>query len=296
MRAAVIAGAPGSTVGSRLVATRRPAWLLSGLVRCGLCGGGMTVVGEHGRLGCANHRERDTCTNRRTVLRDQILARVFVGLKDRLLAPELVETFVTEYVAEVNRANRNATSRRSKLETDLARVDRQIRTMVQTVADTGGSRALVEELRALERRQDQLREEIVAAGTPEVLPALHPNLAQVYRQKVERLEEALQDPVVSAAAVEALRSLIDAIVVHPGERRGEVRVELRGDLAAFLHLQDEEPASEPSAPTAEGTGNGGSGRMMGSLVAGARNHLCRTRFTTQPTSRPSRIRSGMPIR
>jgi hypothetical protein len=128
----------------------------------------MTVVGEHGRLGCANHRERDTCTNRRTVLRDQILARVCAGLKDRLLAPELVETFVAEYVAEVNLANRNATSRRSKLETELGRVDRRIRTMVQTIGDTGGSRALVEELRALEHRQDQLREEIVAAGTPEV--------------------------------------------------------------------------------------------------------------------------------
>jgi DNA invertase Pin-like site-specific DNA recombinase len=272
-RAAGFAGMPGSTVGSRLGATRRPAWLLSGLVRCGLCGGGMTVVGEHGRLGCANHRERDTCTNRRTVLRDQILARVFVGLKDRLLAPELVETFVTEYVAEVNLTNRTATSRRSKLETELGRVDRQIRTMVQTIADTGGSRALVEELRALEHRQDQLREEIVAAGTPEVLPALHPNLAQVYRQKVERLEEALRDPFVSAAAVEALRSLIDAIVVHPGDQRGEVRVELRGDLAAFLHLQDENPASGPPS-----SGNGGSGRMMGSLVAGARNPLCRTSF------------------
>ena len=232
----------------RLVATRRPAWLLSGLVRCGLCGGGMTVVGEHGRLGCANHRERDTCTNRRTVLRDQILARVCAGLKDRLLAPELVETFVAEYVAEVNLANRNATSRRSKLETELGRVDRRIRTMVQTIGDTGGSRALVEELRALEHRQDQLREEIVAAGTPEVLPALHPNLAQIYRQRVERLEEALHDPVVSAAAVEALRSLIDAIVVYPGERRGEVRVEMRGDLAAFLHLRDESPGASASPP------------------------------------------------
>ena len=152
-RGAYVAGTPGSSLGSRLVATRRPAWLLSGLVRCGLCGGGMTVVGEHGRLGCANHRERDTCTNRRTVLRDQILARVFAGLKDRLLAPELVETFVAEYVAEVNLADRNATSRRSKLETELGRVDRRIRAMVQTIGDTGGSRAPVEELRALEHRQ-----------------------------------------------------------------------------------------------------------------------------------------------
>ena len=207
VRGADIAGTPGSSLGSRLVATRRPAWLLSGLVRCGLCGGGMTVVGEHGRLGCANYRERDTCTNRRTVLRSQILARVFVGLKDRLLAPELVETFVAEYVIEMNLANRNALSRRSKLEMELARVDRRIRTMVETIADTGGSRTLVEELRAIERKQDQLRDEIVAAGTPEVLPALHPNLAQVYRQKVERLEEALRDPVVRGGWPNSDRSI-----------------------------------------------------------------------------------------
>jgi hypothetical protein len=124
----------GSTRGARLVAARRPNWLLSGLVRCGSCGGSMTVVGEHGRLGCANHRERDTCTNRRTVLRDRVLARVLTGLKHRLLAPELDATFVAEYIAEVNRANRNATSQRSQLQIDLARVNRQIKTMVQTIA------------------------------------------------------------------------------------------------------------------------------------------------------------------
>ena len=267
-----------STRGARLVAVRRPSWLLSGLVRCGSCGGSMTVVGEHGRLGCANHRERDTCTNRRTVLRDRIVARVLAGLKHRLLAPELVATFVAEYIAEVNLANWNATSRRSQLQTDLARVDRQIKTMVQTIADTGGSRSLVEELRTLEHRQDGLRAEIAAAGTPEPLPALHPNLAQVYRQKVERLEQALHDPSVSAAAVEALRSLVDAIVVYPGERRGEVTLELRGDLAAFLHLADDGPAASILPPADAKTavaraGNGGSVGMMGSLVAGARNHL-----------------------
>jgi site-specific DNA recombinase len=123
------ASCPRATRGARLVAARRPPWLLSGLVRCGTCGGGMTVVGEHGRLGCANHRERDTCDNRRTVLRDRILARVLTGLKHRLLAPELVEAFVAEYIAAVNLANRNATSRRSQLQTELARVERQMKMM-----------------------------------------------------------------------------------------------------------------------------------------------------------------------
>ena len=238
----------------------------------------MTVVADRGRLACGNHRERGTCGNRRTVLQDKVLERVFEGLKHRLLAPELVETFVAEYVAEVNLANRNATARRSRLQSELAKVERQIRTMVQTIADTGGSRAIVEELRRLERREDELREEIAAAGRPEPVPALHPNLAQVYRQKVERLEQALQDPIVSAAAAEALRSLIDAVVVHPGERRGEVHLELRGDLAAFLYLDDDAPdraaaRSGQTFTTVPADGNGGSLAMMGSLVAGPRNHL-----------------------
>ena len=88
--------------GARLVTARRPTWLLSGLVRCGSCAGTMTVVAPQGRLGCANHRERGTCTNRRTVLRDHILARVFTGLKNRLLAPELVEAFVAEYLSLIH--------------------------------------------------------------------------------------------------------------------------------------------------------------------------------------------------
>jgi hypothetical protein len=35
-------------------------------------------------------------------------------------------------------------------------------------------------------------------------------------------------------AAEALRGLIEGIEIHPGKRRGEVSVVLRGDLAALL--------------------------------------------------------------
>jgi site-specific DNA recombinase len=52
--------------GAMLASVRRPAWLLSGLVKCGICNGPMTVGGKGGRLACANHRERGTCDNRRT--------------------------------------------------------------------------------------------------------------------------------------------------------------------------------------------------------------------------------------
>ena len=74
-------GAPFPSIGARLAAARRPPWPLSGLVRCGLCNGPMSVMGSHGRLGCANHVERGTCSNARTLLRDALLRRVLVGLE-----------------------------------------------------------------------------------------------------------------------------------------------------------------------------------------------------------------------
>ena len=83
--------------------------------------------------------------------------------------------------------------------------------------------------------------ELLAAGKPEPVPVLHPNLPVLYRRRVEALEEALRDEATALLAAEALRSLIDAILVHPGERRGEVSLSLRGDLAAFMQVAETAP-------------------------------------------------------
>ena len=108
-------------------------------------------------------------------------------------------------------------------------------------------------------------------GTPEPLPALHTNLAHVYRQKVERLEQALNDPIASAAAVEALRSLVDAIVVHPGKeaRRGQCGTTRRP--YCLLHLAGDSPAASIQRARTAGPSmeNSSSGEVVGSLVAGA---------------------------
>jgi site-specific DNA recombinase len=52
------------------------------------------------------------------------------------------------------------------------------------------------------------------------------------------LEIALNDPAIQVEAAGILRGLINAIVLYPGERRGDVRAELRGELAALLELAD----------------------------------------------------------
>jgi site-specific DNA recombinase len=51
-------------VGNALNRVHRRHFLLSGLLVCGSCGGGYTIVGRD-RYGCAAHRSKGTCTNAR---------------------------------------------------------------------------------------------------------------------------------------------------------------------------------------------------------------------------------------
>jgi len=98
------------------------------------------------------------------------------------------------------------------------------------------------------------------------MPILHPRLPELYRRRVEVLEQALTDPTTAMAATEALRGLIDAILIHPGERRGEIDVTLRGDLAAFL--RSEGGAEKGNKKAALRVENGCSGEVLATLDAG----------------------------
>jgi site-specific DNA recombinase len=216
--------------GARLGRAHRPAWPLAGLVKCGVCDGLLTVMGK-GRLGCANHHARNICTNNRTILRNLLQGQILDGLKQRLLAPELVEQFVKTYVQEVNAANQERGARGSKLHSEHARITRQIKTVLDTIKNIGGSRSLVDDLLSLERRQDEIAADLARETQPEQLIELHHNLPELYRRRVEALEAALQDPEGAAAAAQALRSVIDAVMFYPEEGRGKYRLELRGDLA-----------------------------------------------------------------
>jgi hypothetical protein len=87
-----------------------------------------------------------------------------------------------------------------------------------------------DELTANAARREALKARVGAADAPPTL--LHPEMAGLYRQKVTALAEALEHPETRTEASEALRGLIDAIVMTPAE--GTLRIELKGNLAAML--------------------------------------------------------------
>ena len=113
---------------------RRPKYLLSGLIKCGHCGGGFSVISQT-HMGCSTARNKGTCDNRRTIKREALEELVLDGLKHHLMEPELCEVFAEEYARHLNvlRMAKNASIEAAK--TELVRIDREQEKLVDAICD-----------------------------------------------------------------------------------------------------------------------------------------------------------------
>ena len=102
---------------------------------------------------------------------------------------------------------------RAGKERELAEVTRKLKGLVDALAEGYRVPGLQQRLDELEARRSALEQELAAPAPSPV--RLHPNLAQVYRRKVERLHEALADPALRDEALGLLRGLIERVVLHP---------------------------------------------------------------------------------
>ena len=82
---------------------------------------------------------------------------------------------------------------------------------------------LVLHFRIIAELKDQL------ANAEEPPPLLHPNVAEIYRQRIAALYEGLQNEDGKAEAAEVFRTSVDQVTLVPDE--AELAIVLRGDLA-----------------------------------------------------------------
>ena len=120
----------------------------------------------------------------------------------------------------------------------------------------------------LEGRKQELV--VLLDGAPADKPDLLPNAAAIYATKVATLAEALNQPDVRTQAAEALRMLIDKIVLTPGPQRGEVFATLHGELATILEWTQQQALGKTPKTTKPAAGATG---LLVSVVAGARFEL-----------------------
>ncbi len=242
---------------------RRPQYLFSGLMKCGACGGGV-VTWNRVYLGCANARNKGTCSNKRTIRRDVLEDIVLNGLQHRLMDPELTEVFCREYTKHRNRLLMERNAGREAAKRELAKVTKDLDRLVQALIDGTPASILKDRMSELERRKIELE---AGHGEPETATVFeHPSMAGRYRERVASLRDALNKPDQRARSAEILRKLIDAIILTPVTENGQEipEIEIRGHIAGVLELatKSKKPLGESDLP------------MCTKVVAGAGFGLC----------------------
>ena len=225
--------------------------LLSGLLKCGRCGGGMTLS-RGDRYYCSARREKSTCDADRGIAAHELEERVLNGLRDILLDNEaLVDEFVAEFKREVARLRKEGDGANRRLLKELQQVERGIKRCLDFITGGDGDPGSVrDELQRLDSRKREIEADLRARpGHAEI--TIHPNLPELYRRKVAALQEMLQDDEMARPGVVGIvRSLIDRIEIHPAQRRGQCEILLVGALAQILAFAQQKR-------TAASLGNGG---------------------------------------
>jgi len=230
--------------GIRSERARRPKYLLSGLLQCGVCGGGYSKISQQ-HYGCSTARNKGTCDNLLSIRRDIIEETVLAGLKDQLMQPDAYKEFVTEFHEEMNRLAASEDYDRDRLARDIEKVDRDLSRLIDAIKSGVPGEAVKDEIMTLNDRKIELKAKLNDVPAPK--PRLHPNLADVYRHKVENLIEALNAPDTVSEAADVIRTLIEAVRLTPKD--GKLSIELYGELAALLSLGMQPKNKHPRGDT-----------------------------------------------
>jgi site-specific DNA recombinase len=248
---------------NRLNGVRRPKSLLSGLIFCGCCGGTYSLRGAD-RFSCSAHVANGSCSNSRTIPRAELEGRVLAGLKDRMMAPDVVAEAMRAYAEETNRLNRERRANGNAWRRELEKTERELEKAVDAILAGIPPLKLKDRIETLESRKTRLT--ALLSGVPNDVPDLLPSAAPIYVKKVGRLTEALNRAEDRTEAAEAIRTLIEKIVLRPGQNRGEIDAQLYGELGTILSWIERQAvgrATENKTPAALAAG------VSVSVVAGA---------------------------
>ena len=231
--------------------------LLTGLIKCGCCGGSMTIINRE-RYYCSAKREKGTCSSSVGINASDLEDRVLTGLKDILLGNEdLIDAFVIEFKAELSRLRKRRGTLERQTQKELNKVNTAIKRCLTFITEGDGNPGLVrDELSKLET-QKRILEQEQKTVQEDMHVELHPNIAELYRKSVIELQGLLSDEMTRPQAVDLIRSMIDHIEIHAGEERNKPEVILVGALAQILDFTQQNK-------TAVSQGNGG--RVL--MVAG----------------------------
>lgn len=208
-------------------------YLLSGLLKCGVCGGNFIILNAHS-YGCATHKDRGphACGNHLKVNRLLVETLLLESVKRDLFTDEYIQLFKreTSRLLAARHRDRNPHAAQQRLTT----VRKEIDNLLAAIKAGIRTPTTKSELERLEAEHDKL----LAALKPETrkldkVGHMLPRAVERFKEMVGDLESATLHDVVRART--QLRHLIGEVPLRPG-KDGFLVAELSGNYAGLLKM------------------------------------------------------------
>jgi site-specific DNA recombinase len=182
---AVYLARTGGRVGGRPTPLAAPKYLLSGMLRCGHCGGSMNAHRITGRRGeslyyyvCTMERTRGIpCPGDLRVRMEKVNGGVLDWVGERLLSPERVSAVVKAAAARLTAAVPDRHPREAALRRELRQVERELARYAEAIARGANFPAVLEAMSARERRRAALEDELAEGAALEHTAAVVDDVA-----------------------------------------------------------------------------------------------------------------------
>ena len=224
---------------SGLYRNNRPQYLLSNLLKCGVCGGGYSKINSE-RYGCSSARNKgdSICANKKTIKREHIESLVLNALQTHLMRDDLVEVFCKEYTRHMNALQAQKNQQETLVRSEHSKLVKERENLVSAIKQGIAIALIKDDLESVSERLGKI--ETILQNKEISKPLLHPSMAGRYRKAIGNLTASLNHQEHRSEAHIHLRSLIEKIVLTPNPDQGDLSIDLYGDLAGILTIASQE--------------------------------------------------------
>jgi DNA invertase Pin-like site-specific DNA recombinase len=215
--------------------TGRHQYMVTGLLRCGQCGGSMTVAGAWKRdgirkvwFGCTAYRARGAsiCSNSVTISEERVTGALLGALRDVLTDPDFVDMVTQAFERRLKGAKPAATSTKERARD----VERRLGNVLDEIEEHGGSPALRKRRAELEAKLAELQ------AQPEPEPVALPS-TRALRSRVQAfLQDVSKGGSIPRRREVLARCLPEPVTMTPDGRRYRAR----GSVNLLALLSDDD--------------------------------------------------------
>ena len=149
-------------------------YLLSGILKCGLCGGNLIIVtgysshGHYPQYGCSQHFNRGACTNSVLVRREWIEKRLLDELQNQVLKREAIDYVLDEFGSHLKDAFGKLSTQMAQMRDRKEKLEGELKRLAATAAETGPSSFLVAAIHEREQQLRDITDQLLAGGANSV--------------------------------------------------------------------------------------------------------------------------------